>query len=216
MDVLERLGQLGVVPVVKIERAADGPRLAEALRLGGLPCAEITFRTDAAEEAIRLISRSHPDLVLGAGTVLSVDQAKRAVAAGACFVVSPGFDPAVVDWCIEQHVAVLPGIATPTEALMGMSRGLRILKFFPSESLGGIAMLEAISAALVGIKFVPTGGISLANMAAYLRCPAVYAVAGTWMATAKLISSGSFADITRLASEAVQVVQSERKNGVPA
>src|SRR5512146_1075655 len=120
MEVIERLGQIGVIPVVKIERAADGPTLADALIQGGLPCAEITFRTDAAEETIRLISSSHPGLTLGAGTVLSVDQAKRAVAAGASFVVSPGFDPAVVDWCIEHHVAVIPGVATPTEALMGM------------------------------------------------------------------------------------------------
>ncbi len=214
MDVLERLGELRVVPVVKIQRAADGPRLAEALIQGNLPCAEITFRTDAAEETIHLISRSHPDLTLGAGTVLSVDQAARAVAAGAGFIVSPGFDPAVVDWCLAQHVPVIPGIATPTEALMGMSRGLRILKFFPSESLGGIPMLEAISAALVGLKFVPTGGVSPSNLVAYLRCPVVHAVAGTWLATAKMISSGAFADVACLAAEAVAAVQSVRENGV--
>lgn len=214
MEALERLGQLGVIPVVKIERAADGPRLAEALLQGGLPCAEITFRTDAAEDAIRLIARSHPDLTLGAGTVLSVEQARRAVAAGACFIVSPGFDPKVVDWCIEQAIGVLPGIATATEALMGMDRGLKVLKFFPAESLGGIAMLEAISAALVGMKFVPTGGISPDNMAAYLRRPMVYAVAGTWLATAKMISSGSFAEITRLTCEAVSIVQGERNGAM--
>ncbi len=216
MDILERLGELCVVPVVKIERAADGPRLAEALIQGSLPCAEITFRTDAAEETIRAISRSHPGLALGAGTVLSVNQAARAVAAGACFIVSPGFDPAVVDWCVSQHVPIIPGIATSTEALMGMSRGLRILKFFPSESLGGIPMLEAMSAALVGLKFVPTGGISPSNLVAYLRCPVVHAVAGTWLATAKMISSGAFADISRLAAEAAATVQSVRKDGVPA
>ena len=214
MDILERLGQVGVVPVVKIEKAADGPRLAEALLRGGLPCAEITFRTDAAQETIRLISRSQPGLTLGAGTVLSVDQAARAVAAGACFIVSPGFDPAVVDWCIEQHVAVIPGIATATEALMGMSRGLRVLKFFPSESLGGIPMLEAMSAALVGLRFMPTGGISPSNLAEYLHCRVVHAVAGTWLATAKMISSDAFDDITRLAAEAVAVVRQQRTNGV--
>lgn len=214
MNALERLGQIGVVPVVKIERGSDGPKLAEALLRGGLPCAEITFRTNAAEEAIRLISRSQPELTLGAGTVLSVEQARRAVEAGACFIISPGFDPKVVDWCIQHGIAVIPGIATPTEALLGLDRGLHVLKFFPSEALGGIAMIEAISAALVGVKFVPTGGISPANMAAYLRCPAVYMVAGTWLATTKLISSGSFAEITRLASEAVEIVQGERGNGV--
>lgn len=214
MNALERLGQIGVVPVVKIERGSDGPKLAEALLRGGLPCAEITFRTNAAEEAIRLISRSQPELTLGAGTVLSVEQARRAVEAGACFIISPGFDPKVVDWCIQHGITVIPGIATPTEALLGLDRGLHVLKFFPSEALGGIAMIEAISAALVGVKFVPTGGISPANMAAYLRCPAVYMVAGTWLATTNLISSGSFAEITRLASEAVEIVQRERGNGV--
>ncbi len=216
MDVIERLGELGVVPVVKIEKASDGPKLAETLMQGGLPCAEITFRTAAAEEAIRLIARSNLSLILGAGTVLSVDQAARAVGAGACFIVSPGFDPAVVDWCLTQHVAVVPGIATPTEALMGMSRGLRVLKFFPSESLGGISMLQAISAALVGLKFVPTGGVSPSNLADYLRCPVVHAVAGTWLATAKMISAGSFAEIARRAAEAVATVQSVRMQGVPA
>ena len=216
MNALERLGQIGVVPVVKIERAADAPKLAEALLQGGLPCAEITFRTAAAEEAIRLISKCQPDLTVGAGTVLSLDHAQRAAEAGACFVVSPGFDPKVVDWCIQQHLTVIPGVATPTEALMGMDRGLHVLKFFPSESLGGIAMLEAISAALIGIKFVPTGGVSPANMATYLRCASVYAVAGTWLATAKLISSGSFADIARLASEAVEIVRSVRGKGAAA
>ncbi len=214
MNALEHLGQIGVVPVVKIERGSDGRRLAEALLRGGLPCAEITFRTDAAEEAIRLISRSQPELTLGAGTVITVEQAQRAVDAGACFIVSPGFDPKVVDWCIQRGITVIPGIATPTEALMGIDRGLHVLKFFPSESLGGIAMIEAISAALVGIKFLPTGGISPSNMAAYLRCPAVYMVAGTWLATAKLISSGSFDEITRLASEAIRIVQQVRGNGV--
>jgi len=216
MDALERLGQVGVVPVVKIDRAADGPKLAESLLQGGLPCAEITFRTDAAEETIRLISVSHPDLMVGAGTVLSVDQAQRAVSAGACFIVSPGFDPSVVDWCLQRRVTVIPGIATPTEALMGLERGLRVLKFFPSESLGGIPMLEAISAALVGLKFIPTGGISPANLLAYLKSPVVYAVAGSWLATSRMISSGSFAEITRLACEAVALVRQARKNGVLA
>ncbi len=216
MDALERLGRIGVVPVVKIERAADAPKLAEALLRGGLPCAEITFRTEAAEEAIRLIAEACPELLVGAGTVLSRGQAQRAVDAGAGFVVSPGFDPLVVDCCLNQSVAVIPGIATPTEALMGLERGLRVLKFFPAESLGGLPMLEAISAALVGLKFIPTGGISASNMAAYLKSPVVHAVAGSWLATSKMISSGAFADITRLAQEAIAVVHSARGNGARA
>jgi 2-dehydro-3-deoxyphosphogluconate aldolase / (4S)-4-hydroxy-2-oxoglutarate aldolase len=213
MNALERLGQLGVIPVVKIDQAKQGPNLAEALLEGGLPCAEITFRTNAAEEAIRLISASHPGVIVGAGTVISISQAQKAVGAGARFIISPGFDPKVVDWCLKQNVPVVPGVATPTEALMALDKGLNILKFFPCESLGGIPMLEAIAAALVGVKFIPTGGITDSNMASYLKLSMVYAVAGSWMATPKLITSGAFEEITRLASKAVAIVRQERKNG---
>lgn len=213
MNVLERLGQLGVIPVVKIDQAKQGPYLAEALLKGGLPCAEITFRTDAAEEAIHLISASQPEVIVGAGTVLSVTQAQKAVKAGARFIVSPGFDPKVVDWSLKHDVTMVPGIATPTEALMALDKGLNILKFFPAETLGGIPMLESIAAALVGVKFIPTGGISETNMAAYLKLSMVHAVAGSWLATSKLISSGAFGEITRLASEAVTIVRRERMNG---
>jgi 2-dehydro-3-deoxyphosphogluconate aldolase/(4S)-4-hydroxy-2-oxoglutarate aldolase len=213
MNALEHLGQLGVVPVVKIDEAGQGPALAEALMLGGLPCAEITFRTSAAEQAIRLISRAYPEMLTGAGTVLSVSQAENAVGAGARFVVSPGFDPKVVDWCLGQNVIVIPGIATSTEALMAMDRGLQVVKFFPSEALGGIRMLEAMAAALVGLKFIPTGGITALNLAEYLRLPMVFALGGSWLATSKAISSGAFAEITRLAAEAVAIVKSQRKNG---
>lgn len=213
MNPLERLGQLGVIPVVKIDQASQGPNLAEALLKGGLPCAEITFRTNAAEEAIRLISDSQPEMIVGAGTVLTVAQAQNAVEAGARFIVSPGFDPKVVDWCLKQNVAVVPGVATSTEALMALDRGLNILKFFPAETLGGIPMLEAISAALIGVKFIPTGGISDSNMASYLKLPMVYAVAGSWLATSKMISSDSFEEITRLTNEAVNIVRSVRGSG---
>ena len=212
MNVMEQLGQLGIIPVVKIDEARQGPSLAKALLQGGLPCAEITFRTEAAEEAIRLISKSQPEVMVGAGTVLSVTQAQKAVNAGARFIVSPGFDPKVVDWCLKQNVPVVPGVATSTEALMALDKGLDILKFFPAEALGGIPMLEAIAAALVGVKFIPTGGISASNMASYLKLPMVHAVAGSWLATSKLISSGAFGEISRLASEAVVIVRHERKN----
>lgn len=212
MNALEQLGQLGVVPVVKIDQASRGPALAQALMLGGLPCAEITFRTSAAEQAIRLISQEHPEMLIGAGTVLSVSQAEKAVGAGAQFVVSPGFDAKVVDWCLGHDVPVIPGIATATEALMAMDKGLKVLKFFPSEALGGIRMLEAIAAALVGVKFIPTGGITVTSMAGYLRLPMVYAIGGSWLATAKAISSEAFADITRLSAEAVAIVQKERRS----
>lgn len=210
MDALEQLGQMGVVPVVKIEQASQGPQLAEALILAGLPCAEITFRTSAAEETIRLINQTQPKMLIGAGTVLSVSQAEKAVQAGARFIVSPGFDPKVVDWCLAHNVPVIPGIATCSEALMALDRGLHVLKFFPAEALGGIRMLEAMAAALVGLKFIPTGGITASNMADYLRLPMVFALGGTWLATSKAITSGAFPEITRLAAEAVAIVQSAR------
>lgn len=211
MNVVERLGELGVIPVVKINEAKNASQLAESLSRGGLPCAEITFRTDAAEEAIRLISVSHPQLMVGAGTVISVSMAQKAVNAGAQFIVSPGFDPNVVDWCLNNKIPIVPGIATCTEALMAIDKGLEILKFFPSESLGGIEMLEAIAAALVAIKFIPTGGISSTNMANYLRSPVVHAVAGSWLAPSAMISAGEFEKITALAFEAVAIVQRERR-----
>jgi 2-dehydro-3-deoxyphosphogluconate aldolase/(4S)-4-hydroxy-2-oxoglutarate aldolase len=201
------------VPVVKIDQASQGPQLAHALMRGGLPCAEITFRTAAAEEAIRLIGQAHPEILIGAGTVLTLDQAEKAVQAGARFIVSPGFDPKVVDWCLRQNMPVIPGIATCTEALMAADKGLQILKFFPSEALGGIRMLETMAAALVGLQFIPTGGITVSNMADYLRLPMVYAVGGSWLATSKAIASGAFSEITQLAAEAVAIVRRERKTG---
>jgi 2-dehydro-3-deoxyphosphogluconate aldolase/(4S)-4-hydroxy-2-oxoglutarate aldolase len=213
MEILNTLWQLGVIPVVKIEQAKQAPALAEALSKGGLPCAEITFRTDAADEAIRLIIAAQPEMLIGAGTVLSVFQAQKAVDAGARFIVSPGFDPKVVNWCLEQKVVVIPGIATPTEALMAIEMGLNILKFFPSEELGGISMLQAISAALIGVKFIPTGGITPANLTSYIRLPMVFAVGGSWMATSKMISLEDFDEISRLAAEATTMVRNERQSG---
>jgi 2-dehydro-3-deoxyphosphogluconate aldolase / (4S)-4-hydroxy-2-oxoglutarate aldolase len=213
MDVLFRLGELGVVPVIRIDDAASAPDLAGALVSGGLPCAEITFRTEAAERAIAAIDKAEPQMLLGAGTVLTVSHAEKAVAAGAKFIVSPGFDPKVVDWCIQHRVAVIPGIATATEALMALGRELLILKFFPSEALGGVRMLEAMAPALVGVRFVPTGGITTANLATYLKLPMVHAVGGTWLATSKMIAAGAFEEIQRLAHEATGIVQSARMNG---
>jgi 2-dehydro-3-deoxyphosphogluconate aldolase/(4S)-4-hydroxy-2-oxoglutarate aldolase len=213
MNIMERLGQLGVIPVVKIDQADRGPRLAEALSKGGLPCAEITFRTDAAEEAIHLVAKSQPELIVGAGTVLSVAQAQKAVNAGARFIVSPGFDPKVVDWCQLQKVPVIPGAATATEVLMALDKNLTVLKFFPAEAAGGIPMLEALAAVFAGIKFVPTGGITASNFSAYLKLPMVFAVGGSWLVPSKLISAGNFDEITRLTIEAVAMVRTERLKG---
>jgi 2-dehydro-3-deoxyphosphogluconate aldolase/(4S)-4-hydroxy-2-oxoglutarate aldolase len=209
-EILETLGNLGVVPVVKIERADEAIPLGNALIAGGLPCAEITFRTDAAEEAIRQIATELPQIAIGAGTVLSAEQAEKAVAAGARYIVSPGFDPKVVDWCLTHDVAVTPGVATPTEINMALDKGLNILKFFPAEALGGFKTLKALAAPYVGVKFIPTGGINSKNLADYLSLPAVHACGGSWLVASKLISVGEFVEITRLAEEAQAIVRQVR------
>jgi 2-dehydro-3-deoxyphosphogluconate aldolase / (4S)-4-hydroxy-2-oxoglutarate aldolase len=203
-ELLAELGRVGLVPVVKIDKAADAVPLGEALVAGGLPC------TAAAEEAIRNLAAAIPEMMLGAGTVLTVEQAEKAVIAGARFIVSPGFGPAVVDWCLRQGVPVLPGAATPTEIMAALDRGVKIVKFFPAEALGGIATLNALSAPFGGVKFMPTGGISAANLPDYLALPAVHACGGTWMVEGKLIVSGQFAEITRLAAEARAIVRRVR------
>ncbi len=209
-DLLEKLGVLGVVPVVKIERAEDAIELGKALSAGGLPCAEITFRTAAAEDAIRRIASSLPEIIVGAGTVLSVDQADKAVSAGAQFIVSPGFNQKVVDWCLQNEIPVTPGVLTPTEIDMALDRGLNILKFFPAEAMGGIATLKAISAPYGGVKFIPTGGISQDNLADYLALPSVHCCGGSWLVKASLISAGKFDEITQLTRDAMSVVRRVR------
>ena len=209
-EILDTLGHLGVVPVVKIEQADEAVPLGNALIAGGLPCAEITFRTGAAEEAIRRIASELPQVVIGAGTVLSVEQAEKAVAAGARYIVSPGFDPKVVDWCLTHNVAVTPGVATPTEINMALDKGLNILKFFPAEALGGLKTLKALAAPYVGVKFIPTGGINPKNLADYLSLPAVHACGGSWLVKSTLISAGEFTEITRLAEEALAIVRQVR------
>jgi 2-dehydro-3-deoxyphosphogluconate aldolase/(4S)-4-hydroxy-2-oxoglutarate aldolase len=213
LNLIERLGELGIIPVVKIEDSGQATDLAEALLKGGLPCAEITFRTQAAEESIRNIVIAQPEMLVGAGTVLSLSQAKRAVDAGARFIVSPGFDAMVVDWCLEQGVPIIPGIATPTEALMAMNRGLNILKFFPAEALGGRPMLEAMSAALPGVKYIPTGGISVANMGDWLKLSIIHAVAGSWLVSSKLLAEKAYGEVAQLAAEAVAIVKTARQAG---
>jgi len=211
-ELLEKLGRLGVVPVVKIERSEDAVELGRALLAGGLPCAEITFRTEAAEEAIRQISLSLPEIIVGAGTVLSVDQAARAVSAGARFIVSPGFNPKVVDWCLEHEVPVTPGVATPTEIDMALEKGLEILKFFPAEALGGVRMLKALAAPYGGVKFIPTGGINQDNLADYLAQPSVHCCGGSWLVKANLISASRFDEITQLTRDAISVVRRVRRS----
>ena len=209
-NVLSRIGDLSLVPVVRMEDAQNATRMAQSLTAGGLPCAEIVFRTRAAEEAMSLVASHLPEMVLGAGTVLSVDQAERAVLAGAQFVVSPGFNPAVVDWCLDNDVPVVPGVATPTEIEMALQRGLEILKFFPAEVSGGVKMLKALAGPYSGVRFVPTGGLNATNLASYLRLSSVHACAGSWLAPSDCISAGAFDRITQVVRESLCIVRKYR------
>ena len=205
-DVLQQIGALGLVPVVKIDNAKDAVPLAQALKEGGLPLAEITFRTAAAEDAIRQICATCPDILVGAGTVLTTDQAKRAVKAGAKFIVTPGFSPTVVKYCAERAIPITPGVATPTEIQMALEHNLDVVKFFPADAFGGVKTLKALSAPFGAVKFIPTGGISAANLAEYILFPKVLACGGSWMVKAELIKQGQFTEITRLTREAIEIM----------
>jgi 2-dehydro-3-deoxyphosphogluconate aldolase / (4S)-4-hydroxy-2-oxoglutarate aldolase len=207
---IQAIGKLGIVPVVQIDNANDSIKLGNALLEGGLPCAEITFRTEAAEDAIRSIANNLPEILLGAGAVLTTTQAEKAVAAGAQFIVSPGLNPKVVDWCQETKIPIIPGVATPTEIEMALDKGITVLKFFPAEAMGGGEMLKAISAPYGAIKFIPTGGINAQNLAEYLKMPMVFACGGSWFVKSKLVSTGDFKEITRLTHEAVLIVRQVR------
>jgi 2-dehydro-3-deoxyphosphogluconate aldolase/(4S)-4-hydroxy-2-oxoglutarate aldolase len=202
-EVLERLGEIGIIPVVRIDRASDAVPLGKALLAGELPVAEITFRTAAAEEAIRCMTAELPELLVGAGTVLTVDQVKKARAAGARFIVSPGFNPRVVDYCISQDIPVTPGISIPSEIEAALERGLPVVKFFPAGPSGGLEFLRAIAAPFAAIHFIPMGGIEPGNLREYLSFERVLAVGGTWIAKDTAISAGRFEEISRLAREAV-------------
>jgi len=203
-DILRELALLGIIPVVKIEDPKNALPLAKALRNGGLPCAEITFRTDAAEESIRKISQEFPDMLVGAGTVLTTDQAERALSAGATFVVSPGLNEAVIRLCQEKNIAVMPGVATATEIQQALRLGLSILKFFPAEASGGVKTLKALAPVFGDVKFIPTGGVNSDNLLAYLQSGFVAAVGGSWMVQSDLIRAGKFEEITARTREAVK------------
>lgn len=206
-EFFKRVHQVGIVPVVKIDDAAKAEGLAGALIAGGIPAAEVTFRTDAAEEAIKRISKKYPKMLVGAGTVTSVAQAKTAVAAGASFLVSPGFDPEVVDWALANNVPILPGVATPTDILQGIKRGLPVLKFFPAEASGGVNMLKNFAGPFPSLKFVPTGGIGLDNLASYAAQGNVLAIGGSWMVKDSLINAEDWATITDMSRKAVAALQ---------
>jgi 2-dehydro-3-deoxyphosphogluconate aldolase/(4S)-4-hydroxy-2-oxoglutarate aldolase len=208
--IFEALGHIGLVPVITINKPQDAVPLARALLRGDIACAEITFRTPSAAEAIRRICGECPEMLIGAGTVLTVQQAEQAVQAGAQYIVSPGFGASVVDWCQEHNTPVLPGVATPTEINMALARGLKLLKFFPAEEVGGARMLKALYAPYSDVRFVPTGGIASHNLAQYIALPNVAACGGSWMATQSMISENSFDEIARLAGEARTIVRRVR------
>ncbi len=206
----QKLEEYGVVPVVVLKDTKDAIPLADALIEGGLPCAEVTFRTDAAEESIRLISEKYPEMLVGAGTVLTIEQVDRAVNAGAKFIVSPGFDAEIVDYCLQKNIPVFPGCITPSEVAQAVKRGLKVIKFFPAEQSGGVAMIKAMGAPYTMVKFMPTGGISAKNLAEYLSCSNIVCCGGSWMVKGDMISDGKFDEITALTKEAVQLVKSIR------
>ena len=201
----ERFAELGVVPVVVLENAKDAAPLAKALVEGGLPCAEVTFRTAAAEESIRMMASEYPEMFVGAGTVLTIDQVDRAVAAGAKFIVSPGFDPEIVDYCLSKDIPVFPGVITPSEVAQAVKRGLKVVKFFPAEQFGGVATIKAMAAPYVGLKFMPTGGVNAKNLENYLSCDKIVACGGSWMVKGDLVKAGKFDEIKSLTEEAVKL-----------
>jgi 2-dehydro-3-deoxyphosphogluconate aldolase/(4S)-4-hydroxy-2-oxoglutarate aldolase len=206
-QVLEQIGRLRLVPMVVMDSAAHADGFGDALVAGGLPVAEVTFRTDAAEESIRTLAK-RGDLLVGAGTVLSREQADRAIDAGAAFLVAPGTNPEVIDHCLLRSVPIVPGVATPSEIEEAMSFGLTALKFFPAENLGGVAMLTALAGPYANVQFLPTGGITPEKLPDYLKLPYVLACGGSWLAPREALAKGDFATIRKRIDEAVKILDS--------
>lgn len=209
-SVLSQIEKIGIVPVVVIEDAKDALPLGKALMEGGLPCAEVTFRTAAAEEAIRIMANEFPDMLVGAGTVLTVEQVDKAVAAGAKFIVSPGTNPNVVAHCLDIGIPVAPGTCTPSDVERALGFGLDVVKFFPAEPAGGLKFIKAIAAPYVGMKFMPTGGINENNVKDYLAYDRILACGGSWMVKGDLIKAGDFDKIKELTAQAAQIVKEIR------
>ncbi len=205
-EVLKRFQQLGIIPVVKIDDAKDAAPLAKALCEGGLPVAEVTFRTEAAEEAIRRMVEACPDMFVGAGTVLTTEQVDRAIAAGCKFIVSPGLNPKVVKYCQEKNIPITPGTSSPTDIEQAIELGLEAVKFFPAEQSGGLAKIKAMAAPYVNMRFMPTGGINEKNLISYLDFPKILACGGSWMVSDALINAGKFDEIKKLTREAVNTM----------
>jgi 2-dehydro-3-deoxyphosphogluconate aldolase/(4S)-4-hydroxy-2-oxoglutarate aldolase len=211
--IIEALGKTGIVPVIKLDNPLDAVPLARAIVAGGIPCAEITFRTAAAEESLRRIAAALPETLLGAGTVLTTEQIDRAMGAGAQFVVTPGFNPKVVAHALKRGMPIIPGCSTPTDIEQALEFGLGTVKFFPAEQSGGLDYLKAVAAPYFQMRFVPTGGISAANLGKYLGFGPVLACGGSWMAKEDLIRAGDFDGIAALCAEAVKIVAEARNKG---
>lgn len=209
-EVLKKIQEIGIVPVVVLDDAKDAAPLAKALMDGGIPCAEVTFRTDAAEESIRIMSEQFPDMLVGAGTVLTTDQVDRAVEAGAKFIVSPGLNPRIVKYCVDKGILITPGCSNPSDVEQALENGLEVVKFFPAEAAGGLPMIKAMAAPYVGVKFMPTGGINAKNVREYLAYNRIIACGGSWMVKGELVKEGKFDEIEKLTREAVEIVKESR------
>jgi 2-dehydro-3-deoxyphosphogluconate aldolase/(4S)-4-hydroxy-2-oxoglutarate aldolase len=203
----DQIAKIGIVPVIKIDDPEKAAALARALLAGRIPCMEVTFRTSAGEEALRRINREVPEMLLGAGTVLTTDQVDRAVDAGARFLVSPGYNPRVVAHALERKIPIVPGCCTPSDMEMAIEAGLTVVKFFPAEQAGGLEYIKAVAAPYTMLSFLPTGGINAQNLAKYLGFKKVLACGGSWMAGADLINAGDFAKITALSKEAADIAE---------
>lgn len=206
MDINAKIESLKLVPVVVLEDAKDALPLAKALIDGGLPVAEVTFRTAAAEDSIRAISEAYPEMLVGAGTVTNLEQAKTAVAAGAKFLVTPGFSDEVTRYAVENDIPIFPGTCTPTEVMRAMSYGLKVVKFFPASQYGGLNTIKALAGPFPAMRFMPTGGINAGNVKEYLADKHIIACGGSWMVKSDLIAAGKFDEIKRLTQEAVALV----------
>ena len=202
MDVLKRLAQSGVVPVVVLEDAKDAVPTAKAMLAGGIDVMEITFRTAAAADSIKAVAQECPDMVVGAGTVINLEQCKLAVECGAKFIVSPGYDEETVAWCCDNGIPVTPGCVTPTEIMMALKHGLKVLKFFPANVYGGLSAIKSLAGPFGGVKFIPTGGVNVQNLAEFISSPYIHAVGGSWICPKADIAAGNFDKITALCKEA--------------
>ena len=208
--IFEEFSKIGIIPVVVLDDAKDAAPLAKVLCENGLPCAEVTFRTAAAEEAIKTMTREFPDMLVGAGTVLTIEQADKAINAGAKFIVAPGLNPKIVQHCLDQSVPVTPGTQTPSEMEQALELGLKVVKFFPAEPAGGLNMIKAVAAAYVDLKFMPTGGINAKNVRDYLAYNKIIACGGSWMVKKDLIAAGEWDKIGAMVREAADIVKEIR------